>query len=237
MLSLIFVRMISPRGGGQGAPCAPLYHDALATATGLSRPLAVLNLGGVGNVTWLGDDGHIMAFDTGPANALLDDWCNRHTGRPFDADGELAAHGQADMMMVAAWLEAPFFATPPPKSLDRNCFDIGRAESLSPADGAATLTAFTVVSASKATEWLPGIPMRWLVTGGGRRNPVMMASLSDKLGAIVEPVESVGWDGDSLEAQAFAYLAVRSLKSLPLSLPATTGVPEPLTGGRLVRIA
>jgi anhydro-N-acetylmuramic acid kinase len=215
--------------GGEGAPLAPLYHAALASA--LEKPLAVLNLGGVGNVTWIGED-EILAFDTGPANALIDDWAQAHTGEACDRDGALARSGRVDQGHLGRFLAHPFFARRPPKSLDRNDFARFVPHGLGPADGAATLTAMTAASVARALEHLPDPPRRWLVTGGGRHNPVLMAELARRLGAPVEAVEQAGWDGDALEAQAFAYLAVRSLEGLPLSLPRTTGVSTPMTGGR-----
>lgn len=221
--------------GGEGAPFAPLYHAALANQ--LSKPVAVLNLGGVGNVTYLGPDDTILAFDTGPASALIDDWCQRRVGQPFDRDGALAASGSVDSAMVGRWLENTYFETSPPKSLDRNTFDVSDIERLSDADGAATLMSFTIASVARALEHLPEMPKRWLVTGGGRHNTAMMRALQDAIGVPVEPVESVGWDGDVLEAQAFAYLAVRSIKGLPLSVPGTTGVAAPTPGGRLFKAA
>jgi anhydro-N-acetylmuramic acid kinase len=218
--------------GGQGAPLAPLYHAALSAE--FARPLAVLNLGGVGNVTWIGEgEGKILAFDTGPANALLDDWVARKTGASHDTDGGLAKMGKIDPAALETLLDHPYFAAPPPKSLDRNAFDPDPVAGLTPEDGAATLLAFTVEAVARALAWLPAPPQRWLVTGGGRRNPVLMQALAERLDAPVEAVEAVGWDGDALEAQAFGYLAVRSLAGLALSLPGTTGVPEPITGGRL----
>jgi len=223
--------------GGQGAPLAPILHEALAAD--LERPLAVLNLGGVGNVTWIGPDAHVqrlIAFDTGPANALIDDWALHHTGRAVDQDGALARSGQVDRDMVQRWLAHPYFAQPAPKSLDRDTFQAFMPEGLSPADGAATLTAFTAASVGRALDWLPQPPKRWLVTGGGRHNPVLMAALRDLLKTSVEPVEAVGWDGDALEAQAFAFMAVRAKAGLPISFPGTTGVPQPLTGGKLHRV-
>jgi len=220
--------------GGQGAPFVPLYHQALAA--GLERPLAVLNIGGVANVTWLGrDDEQILAFDTGPGNALIDDWAHTHTGRPIDESGALARAGKPDMSRAAHFLAHPFFNAPPPKSLDRDDFAQFMPAGLSPADGAATLAAMTVAAVAAARRHFPGSVKRWLVTGGGRRNPVLMALLAAQLDVPVAPVEEVGWDGDALEAQAFAYLAVRSVKGLPLSLPQTTGVAAPMTGGRLHR--
>lgn len=218
--------------GGQGAPLAPLYHVALSA--GLERPLAVLNLGGVGNVTWIGVDGPPIAFDTGPANALIDDWMMAKAGEPFDRDGETAAAGEADHGRVAQWLGQDYFRRTPPKSLDRNDFEVS-VEDLGLADGAATLAAFTVGSVVLACAHMPVPPVRWLVTGGGRRNRHLMSELARRLGVTVEPVEAAGWDGDALEAQAFAWLAARSLHGLPLSLPTTTGVPSPMTGGRCVQ--
>lgn len=218
--------------GGQGAPLAPLYHMALAE--GLAQPVAVLNLGGVGNVTWIGPQAPPMAFDTGPANALIDDWMAARSGERFDADGRTAAAGHVDRRRLDDWLSHPYFGRMPPKSLDRNDFAVS-VDGLDLADGAATLTAFTVESVALALAHMPAAPVRWLVTGGGRRNAHIMSELARRLGAPVAPVEAVGWNGDALEAQAFAFLAARSLRGLPLSLPSTTGVPRPMPGGRLVQ--
>ena len=219
--------------GGQGAPLAPLYHAALAV--GLERPLAVLNLGGVGNLTWLGADDGVMAFDTGPGNALLDDWMRRHLDAKYDAGGTLGRSGTVDRGLLDRLLADDYFAKAPPKSIDRDDFAGAMAAlidgDLSVPDGAATLTAFTAHAVARAVNHLPMPPERWLVTGGGRHNPTLMGYLSEALGVSVEPVEAVGWDGDALEAQAFAYLALRSRRGLPLTLPSTTGVPRPLTGG------
>jgi len=222
--------------GGEGAPFAPLYHRALAQ--GMEQPVMVLNLGGVGNVTYIDAD-TVIAFDTGPASAILDDFVSRRLGRSFDTDGELAASGHVHDDLVAAFMANPFFDRPAPKSLDRNDFH-RRAqivEPLSDADGAATLAAFTVESLVAALRHVPRSPRRWLVGGGGRLNRHFMKRLAERLGVPVEPVETAGWDGDALEAQLFAYLAIRSVKGLPLSLPSTTGVPRPMTGGRLNRAA
>jgi anhydro-N-acetylmuramic acid kinase len=218
--------------GGQGAPLAPLYHRALAQD--LERPLAVLNLGGVGNVTYLEGD-TVIAFDTGPANAMIDDWMLKHTGKSYDADGALAATGKVDTAALAKLMDNPYFALKPPKSLDRNDFPATPVQGLTPADGAATLVAFTVETVRRSLDHLPGRPKRWLVTGGGRLNPTIMAALAEALKAPVAPVEAVGWQGDALEAQCFAFLAVRSLRGLPLSVPTTTGAPKPMTGGVLHR--
>ncbi len=211
--------------GGQGAPLAPVYHRA--RLAGEARPIAVLNIGGVANVTWIGRDGGMLAFDTGPGNALLDDWCRRHTGEPMDRDGRLAAEGRVDESVLKQLLNNPYFAAPPPKSLDRQSFSSVPVEALSPADGAATLTAFTAAAVARAP--LPEPPRRWIVSGGGRRNPVLMAALPGP----AEPAEALGWDGDALEAEAFAYLTARRLRNLPASFPGTTGCPAPRTAGRL----
>ena len=217
--------------GGQGAPLAPLYHAALAAQ--LERPLAVLNVGGVANVTWLGRDVPPLAFDTGPGNALIDDWVRRHTGRLCDEGGGLAARGQVDDAALAALMAHAWFDRAPPKSLDRDDFSAVALGHLSVADGAATLTEFTAAAVAAALKHVPEPPRRWLVCGGGRHNRALMAALARRLGAPVQPVEAVGWRGDALEAEAFAYLAMRSLAGLPLSLPSTTGVPAPQRGGRL----
>lgn len=223
--------------GGQGAPLAPLWHAALSD--GLDRPLAVLNLGGVGNVTWIGGEGAVIACDTGPGNGPLDDWLQARAGVAFDEGGRIAGSGAVAVAVLARLMAHPFFAAPPPKSLDR--LDFARAiegsglGALPVADGAATLVAFTAAAVAAVRAHLPAAPGRWIITGGGRHNAAMMAALRAALGAQVDPVEAVGWDGDALEAQAFAYLASRSLRGLPLSLPTTTGVPAPMPGGRVVR--
>ncbi len=221
--------------GGQGAPLVPVFHAALAAA--LPKPVAVLNLGGVGNLTWIGTDGQLLAFDTGPANGPLDDWARRSTGADYDIDGRLALAGQVDGAVMAPLLRHPFLAQPPPKSLDRLDFDRALreagADALSPADGAATLVAFCACTVAAAARHLPEPPKQWLVTGGGRRNAALMRALSGALPEPVRPVEVVGWDGDALEAQAFGLLAARAMAGLPLTYPMTTGVAEPLTGGRI----
>lgn len=221
--------------GGQGAPLVPLFHRALADA--LPRPLAVLNIGGVANVSWIGADesdaaGSVVACDTGPGNALVDDWVLRHGGGRYDEGGALAASGAVDSAALATLLAHPYFDRPAPKSLDRDAFDPAPVSGLSAADGAATLTAFTAESVARVLPHLPAPPVRWLVCGGGRHNATLMGLLAGRLGVPVAAVESDGWDGDALEAQAFGYLAVRSRLGLPLSEPATTGVPAPMTGGR-----
>lgn len=215
------------QAGGQGAPLVPLYHAALAGA--LAQPLLVVNIGGVANVTYLnGTD--ILAFDCGPGNALIDDWVRRHTDSRCDEGGVYAAKGTVDAVAVERFLADPFFALPVPKSLDRNHFHIEGDWSLE--DGAATLTAMTASAIAEAVRLCPERPKQVLICGGGRHNPTLMAQLKHyQLPA--QPVEAVGWNGDMLEAQAFAYLAARSVQGLALSLPTTTGVLEPTTGGAL----
>ncbi len=198
----------------------------------------VLNLGGVGNVTYIDAD-PVIAFDTGPASALLDDFILRRRGLSFDENGQLAASGKADRKLVDEFMQNPFFDRPAPKSLDRQDFH-ARAKSvdaLSDEDGAATLAEFTIESVAASLRHVPREPQRWLVTGGGRNNAYFMKRLRERLGVTVDPVEAVGWNGDFLEAQAFGYLAVRSTLGLPLSLPTTTGVPHPMTGGEWHRAA
>jgi len=222
--------------GGHGAPLVPVYHAALAV--NLAKPLAVLNIGGVANVTWIGEGGALLAFDTGPGNGPLDDWVSRHTGLAFDRDGALARSGHVDIDVLARLLSDPYFALPGPKSLDRLDFgktlDESGLSGLSAADGAATLARFTVASIAAAK--FPNPPRRWLVCGGGRLNPSLMDGLRQSLEAPVEPVEAAGWNGDALEAQCFAFLAARVVSGLPLSYPSTTGVPAPMRGGRITRI-
>jgi anhydro-N-acetylmuramic acid kinase len=217
--------------GGEGAPLAPLFHAALAAA--MPKPLAVLNVGGVANVTWIGEGSEILAFDTGPGNALIDDWVRRHTGVAADFGGALARAGSASVAHLEQFFANPFFDRGPPKSLDRDDFRDAFPAGLSLEDGAATLTEMTAAAIAAATRHFPASVREWLVTGGGRHNPALIEALRRRLGAPVGPVEVVGWDGDALEAQAFAYLAVRSIEGLPLSLPSTTGTPEPTCGGRL----
>jgi anhydro-N-acetylmuramic acid kinase len=217
--------------GGEGAPLIPLYHAAIASR--LDKPLMLLNWGGVGNVTYLGASGEILAFDTGPANALLDDFLRRRQGRSFDEDGRLAARGRVHENLVAGLLDDPYFARPAPKSLDRNHFHavLEAVAALSDADGAATLAAFTVEATVAALAQVHDAPRRWIVCGGGRKNTELMRRLAARLNAPVEPIEAIGWDGDAIEAQGFGYLALRAIRGLPLSLPTTTGVSAPLTGG------
>jgi anhydro-N-acetylmuramic acid kinase len=216
--------------GGQGAPLVPVYHRALAARLP-ERPVVVLNIGGVANVTWIGGDGTLLAFDTGPGNALIDDWMARHTGASVDADGRAASAGRIDEDGLTALLTHDYFGKLPPKSLDRNAFSSEALTGLSLQDGAATLTAFTAASIARAREHFPEQPKLWLISGGGRRNKTLMAMIAERVEAAVAPAEAGGMDGDAMEAEAWAYLAVRSLRGLPITFPGTTGAPKPLTGG------
>ncbi|TPG55686.1 anhydro-N-acetylmuramic acid kinase [Roseomonas nepalensis] len=222
--------------GGQGAPLVPVFHRVLAEA--LPKPVALLNLGGVGNVTWIGEGGELVAFDTGPANGPLDDLARRALGQDCDRDGALAAAGRVDAAVLARLSAHPYLAAPPPKSLDRLDFDRAIREAgvpgLAPADAAATLAAFCAACVAAAVRHLPAPPRQWLVAGGGRRNPALMRALEAALAAPLRPAEAEGWDGDALEAQAFGVLAARVARGLPLTFPGTTGAPRPMTGGRRV---
>ena len=228
--------------GGQGAPLAPFYHFALAKHIGATEPVVFLNIGGVANITWVDptkerpeEDGALLAFDTGPGNALVNDWMLEHTGEPMDRDGAAAAKGRVHRDRLNTNSGREYLRRPGPKSLDRNDFHgvLRAMEGLSVNDGAATLTRFTADCVAASVAHMPSPPTRWLVCGGGRLNPTMMAMLQDRLDAPVERVEAVGLDGDMLEAQAFAYLAVRVLRGLPTSAPSTTGCREPVCGGRI----
>ena len=223
--------------GGQGAPLVPVYHQALARELDRPHPIAVLNVGGVANVTYV-DGGAPVACDTGPGNALIDDFMRARTGAPLDRDGDQAARGKVDEAFVARVLEHAFFDAPCPKSLDRNAFafaNLGLPE-FAVADGAATLSALTAASVARVAPHLPAPPKAWIVCGGGARNPTLVRMLAARLApATVETADAVGWSADAIEAQAFAYLAVRTLRGLPLTFPTTTGVPESMPGGLVAR--
>ena len=220
--------------GGQGAPLLPVYHQALVA--GLDGPVAVLNLGGIANLTYVGPAGELVAFDAGPANGLIDSWVEEMTGARFDADGALAAQGRVDEAVLGGMLDHPFFNLAPPKSLDRADFTIQPARGLSAADGAATLTAFSAQGVAEGLRHFPERPRRLIVAGGGRRNPTMMRMIAERTGLTLEPADALGWNGDAMEAEGFGYMAVRALKGLPISFPGTTGVPRPMTGGTLYGI-
>lgn len=227
--------------GGQGAPLAPLFHAALAA--NLPKPVVVLNVGGVANITWLGEKRanangakfpfDILGFDTGPGNAMLDDWMFKHTGQTMDRDAATARRGRVDQARLYRYLNLPFFEQKPPKSLDRLAFDPRVVDGLNVADGAATLTEFAAASIVNSLALCPAKPTHILVTGGGRHNPLLMQRIAALSGIKTDPVEAMGWNGDVIEAQAFAYFAARHVRGLPLTYPEVTGAPEPLQGGRL----
>ncbi len=223
------------QAGGQGAPLAASYHAALLEGAGLGGAGAVLNLGGVGNLTSLDAAGRLIAFDTGPANAPLNDWMRRHGLGEMDRDGRLAASGTVDETLLAAWLAHPFLAAPPPKSLDRDDFTASLADGLNPADGAAMLTAFAAGCVARGLDLLAAPPDRLVVCGGGRHNPTLLRELAARTGRTVLVAEQLGWRGDAVEAECFAYLALRRLRGLPISFPGTTGVATPMTGGTISR--
>jgi anhydro-N-acetylmuramic acid kinase len=223
--------------GGQGAPIVPVFHQAIARDLARPHPIAVLNVGGVANITYV-DGGAPIACDTGPGNALIDDFMRARTGAPLDRNGDEAAKGRVDEDFVARVLADDFFAKPCPKSLDRNAFafaNIGLPH-FSVVDGAATLSALTAASVSRIVAHLPKAPRAWIVAGGGAHNPTLVRMLQERLApASVETADAVGWSIEALEAQAFAYLAVRTLRGLPITFPTTTGAPRPMTGGVIAR--
>jgi len=252
-------RSADVKAGGQGAPLMPVYHAVLvrqlrstspfgaqhleggdavagpgASESRGGSPVVVVNIGGVAQVTYVRGD-QVIAFDTGPGNAPIDDWMHTHSGRPVDEDGAFAATGQVNDAALTAMLENSFLDRAPPKSLDRLDFGMDAVQSLSPADGAATLTAFTAASLAAARAHFPEPAATWIVSGGGRHNKTLMAMLKARVNAPVLAAEEVQWDGDGLEAQGFAYLAMRAKLGLPLSLPSTTGVAQPMTGGKYHR--
>lgn len=236
-------RTADVKAGGEGAPLAPIYHAARMAGAKVEFPVVVLNIGGVANVTWIGEgEGNVIAFDTGPGNALMDDWVKSRTGNPYDKDGALAAAGTAVELLLQDWRRHPYFSRRPPKSLDRDQWDIsalGRLtqdmDLVSTEDGAATLLHFTGDMIARSVEHMPQPPKAWYACGGGRHNKALMAYLNQKLDRAVRSVDDLGWDGDATEAECFGYLAVRRLLELPISFPGTTAVPEPMTGGTLHR--
>jgi anhydro-N-acetylmuramic acid kinase len=221
--------------GGQGAPLVPVYHRALVESAGLEGPVVLINIGGVANLTFISEGADPLACDTGPGNALLDDLILERTGEACDRDGAISREGRVDEAALAVLLDHPFFTAPPPKSLDRNAFSRQAVAHLPTEDAAATLAAFTGASIAQAVAMLPAQPRRAIVCGGGGYNPSIVRELSRRLPCEVVLSDKFGWALDAMEAQAFAYLAVRTLKQLPISFPATTGVPVPLTGGVISR--
>jgi anhydro-N-acetylmuramic acid kinase len=228
-------RAADVEAGGQGAPFVPVYHRALAQSLEREGPIVVVNIGGVSNITYIDGD-TLIACDTGPGNALIDDHMLRWLNQRFDAEGRTAAQGRVDPAWISRALKKPFFSLPPPKSLDRNDFADLKLGDVPPEDGAATLTAFTAAAIARVVPLLPREPKSWIVAGGGARNHTMLRMLRECLQpATVEAADTLGWASDAIEAQAFGYLAARGLKGLPLSYPATTGVPIPMTGGMIAR--
>lgn len=232
------LRAADVKAGGEGAPLVPVFHRALALASGYELPLAVLNIGGVANVTFIGPGEELVGFDTGPGNALLDDLMTERTGEAFDRDGATAARGRCDDPLVGWMLAHPYFGKAPPKSLDRDAFSHRMVATLGLEDAAATLAAFTAGGIARAGAWASEAPRRWIVGGGGARNAELMRRIGALLaGAEVIAADEIGWSATFLEAQAFAFLAARSLAGLPITFPGTTGVAEPLTGGVLAHPA
>ena len=227
------LRAADVAAGGQGAPLVPVFHKALADFSGVAAPLAVVNIGGVANVTFIGGDGRLVAFDTGPGNALLDDWMRERAGLACDEGGRTAALGQPDEALLAWLLMHPYFRRTPPKSLDRNWFSHRMVGHLSTEAGAATLAAFTARSIARALDHAPEVPQRWIIAGGGARNEELLRLLRGQLGVEITTADAVGWSSSHMEAQAFAYLAARSLRGLPITFPGTTGVAGAMTGGEL----
>ncbi len=218
--------------GGEGAPLAPIYHEALARWSKLNLPAAVLNLGGVGNVTLVGD-GSLEAFDTGPANGMIDLLVQARTGARCDIDGALARAGVVDEAVLAAYLGHPYFRRSGAKSLDRFDFSLDPVAGLTVPDAAATLTAFAAEAVAIGLRACSRNPLQVVACGGGRHNPVLMDEIARRAGVSVVAAEAVGWRGDSIEAEAFAYLAARTARGLPISFPTTTGVKAPMMGGKI----
>lgn len=221
------------QAGGQGAPLAPIYHKALAAASGLERPLGVLNLGGVGNLTLIDRNGELVAFDTGPANGLIDAFMEERTGEAMDRNGQIAAQGQAHEGALAEYLAHAHFTRDGAKSLDRWDFSLEPVRNLTTADGAATLSVLTARTVGLALRRLPERPERLIVCGGGRKNATLLTLIEVAADITVHSAEAVGWRGDLIEAEAFALLAARTALGLPISFPGTTGVAHSMPGGRI----
>lgn len=210
-------RMADVRAGGQGAPLVPIFHKAITE--NLPKPIAIVNIGGVANITWVSEDGSLLAFDTGPGNAMINDIMKRHFGKDYDDGGQVAARGEVDEDILAAYLDDEYFRIKPPKSLDRNHFNLDLVNGLKPEDAVATLTAFTALSIMMSNSYFDKPVPKFYITGGGRLNKRIMQTLGDR----AEPIEEIKHNGDAFEAQAFAYLAVRVKYNLPISFPSTTG--------------
>lgn len=220
--------------GGEGAPLAPIFHAALVEALGVLKPAIFLNIGGVANVTYVGNKHELLAFDTGPGNALLDDFMQDHFGVRMDLDGAVAGRGRILPDIGDRLMSHPFFSRKPPKSLDRrefHKFALTALENSEAADSMATLTAFTADAIHRAQHWYPAPPQTIIVSGGGVKNPVIMRFLQALTPVKLQIASELGWDDVFIEANAFAYLAARHLRGLPISFPGTTSVPEPMVGG------
>jgi anhydro-N-acetylmuramic acid kinase len=217
--------------GGSGAPLVPLFHQALFKEA--DKPLVVLNIGGVANITYLGKTGEIVAGDCGPGCALIDDFMHHALKQKFDDGGNFARTGKVDAQILKQMMQHEFFTQKPPKSLDRNAFAgiQDQLSHLSPQDAIATLTHITAAGIHSICKFLPEVPKTWVVGGGGRHNKFLLEILRNSYGIETTPVDN----GDFLEAQAFGFLAVRSYYNLPLSVPTTTGVSRPVSGGALYR--
>lgn len=222
------------KAGGQGAPLAASYHAALLRALKANGDTAVLNLGGVANITWWDGENKLIAFDTGPANAPINDFVKQLGLGEMDRDGKLGARGKVDEARLSTLLEHPYLHAPYPKSLDRFDFGAAMADGCNAEDGTALLTAFSAGAVGKALDLLPQRPRKLIVCGGGRRNPALMEAVRYRADVEAIPAEHVGWRGDAVEAECFAFLAMRVLRDLPISFPLTTGVPKPMSGGQLV---
>ena len=223
------LRQLDINQGGQGAPLLPPYHRALLSTH--EKPVAVLNLGGVANITYIGEDGEFIGFDCGTANALMDDFMKSRTGKEFDDGGTLASSGVVQDNILNEFLADPYFAKPPPKSLDRDHWSTDVVNYASTEDGMATLLEMTVGGINKSFDHLPGKPTKIYAAGGGRKNTFLIDSLIERIGIAIESIDACGWNGDAIEAEGFAYLAVRSKLGLPLTLSSTPSSPEPMTGG------
>ncbi|MHA1553253.1 MAG: anhydro-N-acetylmuramic acid kinase [Alphaproteobacteria bacterium] len=226
------MRAADVAAGGEGAPLAPALHRALATEAGLAGDVAIVNIGGVANYTRIGHDGLFTAADAGPGNALLDDFMRLRTGEAMDSGGQTAASGTADRSRIDAWLADPWFARSPPKSLDRDAFGHIDVSDQTTEDGAATLTGFTSGAIVKGIVNAGGADLL-VLTGGGAHNDTLVRYIAQAIDIEIKTADKLGWNGDTLEAQAFGFLAVRSVRGLALTFPGTTGVARPLTGGRL----
>ena len=227
-------RSADMKAGGEGAPLAPIYHHALVRKARLDLPLAIVNIGGVANITFIDED-ELIAFDTGPGNGLMDEWMERHLGQAYDEGGRIAMKGKVSEASLLFYLRDDFFSKAPPKSLDRYDFNLEPILGLSIEDGMASLVEFTARAIIKARDHLPSDPKCWIICGGGRHNHFLVRRLSALAPKPVIIAEKMGWLGDMIEAQCFAFLAIRSLRGLALSFPSTTGCAKPMSGGVLFK--